>query len=111
MKAISEPLPVFVGPSLRAKPFAFSAGRELLQVVHLEREVHQVGLHLHRLRAGRHLAQLNLLLAVRRGDERQLRPAGRGVPARDLQPEGLLVEFHGALKVVQAHAGVEELCD
>lgn len=49
MKVMTEPFPlVLVGPSLSLKPFCFSflAGK-LRQIVHLEGEVHQVGLHLH----------------------------------------------------------------
>src|SRR5690606_5745554 len=72
-----------------------------------EGEVNKVRLHLHRRCAG-HLAEFDFMVAVRRGQEDQLRTARRRVTAADLKAKRIRVELDGALEVVDAHPRVEE---
>src|SRR5690606_28917806 len=80
---------------------------ELLEIVHLEGQVHQVRLHLDGGRTG-HLAQFDFLVAIRRGQESQLRTARGGVTAAHLESQRFGVGRDGALEVVDAHPRVEE---
>ena len=57
------------------KALRLDLARKLREILHLKGEVHQIRLHHHRRSTGRHLANLNLLFAVRRRKKHDLRPA------------------------------------
>src|SRR5437879_3547661 len=80
---------------------------EFFEVVHLEGQVRQVRLHLHRT-ARRETAQFNLFLALRRFEEDQFRAARGFVPAHFLQAQHVLVKLHGLLEIVHAVACVQQ---
>ena len=93
---------------LQAKPGEMPA--EFLQAVHLEGEVRQIRLHVHRA-ARRITAQLDQLLAAGRLEEHQLRTARRFVPADFLQAQHLPVELHRPFQIVDAIPRVQEFLD
>ena len=85
--------------------------RERDEILHLEREMHQIRLHRHARRARRHLADFDFLVAVRRRNESELRAARRSVAACDLEPERVFVKRHRACQIVDPHPGVQKFFD
>src|SRR4051812_16551462 len=72
--------------------------------------MHEVRLDLD-FRAVRKLANLDLLVAVRRNEEHDLGAARRNAAPGHFELERLLVKFHGAFEIIHAHPGMEKFFD
>src|SRR5205814_2180595 len=94
------------------KRIAFLRGLapELLDVVHFESEVSQIGAH-HDRTAFIKLADLDFFLAFRRFQENQLRAAAGSLAADFLEPENVAVKGNRLLQVGDAITRVQELLD
>ena len=84
--------------------------RELLDIVHFESQVRQIGADDDRAALVK-FAQLNLLFAARRFEEDQLRPAPGSVPARFFKTEDVSIKRNGFLEIGHAIARVQETFD
>ena len=83
---------------------------EFLKAVHLEREMGEVGLHLHRAAAGK-IRDFDLLLAAGRLEKNEFRAARRFVPPDFLEAQHVAVKFHRAFQIVHAIARVQQFRD
>jgi hypothetical protein len=83
---------------------------EFFEVVHLERQMREVGLHLYRA-AGRETANFNLLVAGRRLEKNELRTTRRFVPLDFFEAEHVAIKLYRAFQIVHAIARVQQFCD
>jgi len=80
------------------------------EVVHLESQVREVGLHLDRAAAGK-MTNLDQLFALGRLEKDELRTARRAVPPDFLEPEHFAVKFDRPFKIVDPVPGMQKFFD
>ena len=107
MNAKTVPVEVVVGPSEYFRPMSGEVFAEFLKAVHLEREMREVGLHLHR--AGRReAADFNFLIAPGRLEKNEFGAARRFVPLDFLEAQYVTIKIHRAFQIVHAVARVQQ---
>ena len=84
--------------------------RKLFNIVDLERQMREIGLHLHRPASGK-TAKLDEFFAARRFQENQFRSARRLVSIDFLKPENLAIKFHRAFQIIHTVTRMQQFRD